>query len=194
MRASERDEQARADWWREMRRVDPARLVFVDESGSHLAMTPAYARAPRGQRANAAVPKNRGRNTTIIGALGWQGWQAGLTLEGAADTAAFEAFVESCLVPTLSQGQMVVVDNLSIHKGGRVRQLIEEAGCSLLFLPTYSPDFNPIELAWSKLKAFLRRIGARTRELLEDAISSGLDTITTQDAKHWFEHVGYQLN
>ena len=88
---------------------------------------------------------------------------------------------------------MVGVDNLSIHKGARVRQLIEEAGCSLLFLPTYSPDFNPIELAWSKLKAFLRRIGARTRQLLEDAISSGLDTITTQDAKHWFEHVGYQL-
>ena len=193
VRASERNEVARAKWWQEVVQLDPARLVFIDESGSHLAMTPAYARAPKGQRATAALPKNRGRNTTILGALSMTGWQVAMTLEGAADTVAFEAFIEYFLRPTLVSGQIVVLDNLSIHKSGRVRQLLEEVGCTLLFLPTYSPDLNPIELAWSKLKTFLRRTGARTRELLEVAIGAGLETITAQDARHWFQHVGYQL-
>jgi len=194
IRASERNEAARAVWWQEVVKLDPARLVFVDESGSHVAMTPAYARAPKGKRANAAVPKNRGRNTTILGALSLAGWQVAMTLEGAADTLAFEAFIEHFLCPILVPGQIVVLDNLSIHKSGQVRHLLEEVGCTLLFLPTYSPELNPIELAWSKLKTFLRRIGARTRELLEVAIGDGLETITPQDANHWFQHVGYQLN
>jgi transposase len=193
VRASERDDQARALWWQEVVQLAATRLVFVDESGSHVAMTPAYARAPRGQRANAALPKNRGENTTIMGALSLAGWQVAMTIEGAADTAAFEVFIEHALRPTLRPGQIVIMDNLSIHKSQRVRQLIEEAGCTLLFLPTYSPDLNPIELAWSKLKAFLRRAAARRRDLLETAIGWGLNTITPQDAKHWFQHVGYHL-
>jgi transposase len=177
-----------------MASVGVQRLVFLDESGSHLAMTSAYARAPRGERAVGEVPKNRGRNTTILGALGWQGWQIGMVLEGAADRLAFEVFIEKYLLPTLEPGQVLVLDNLSIHKGQKVRRLVEEAGCQLVFLPTYSPDLNPIELAWSKLKAFLRRTGARTRERLEAAIGQGLDTITLQDAQHWFQHCGYHLN
>jgi transposase len=168
-------------------------LVFIDESGSNLAMTPLYAWAPKGQRAYASVPKNRGKNTTILGAISARGWQVGMTLEGAADRLAFEVFIEHYLLPTLSPGQIVVLDNLSIHKGTKVRELVESVGCSLLFLPTYSPDFNPIELAWSKLKTFLRRTGARTRDALEIAIGQGLDTITQQDARNWCKHCGYQL-
>lgn len=176
-----------------MASLDASLLVFVDESGSNLAMTRLYAWAPKGQRASSAVPKNRGRNITILGAMSASGWQVGMTIEGAADRLAFEVFIEHYLVPTLTPGQIIVLDNLSIHKGQRVRELVEAAGCSLLFLPTYSPDFNPIELAWSKLKTFLRRVGARTRDELEHAIGRGLDTISPQDAKHWCRHAGYQL-
>ena len=173
--------------------LDVQRFVFVDESGSNLAMTSLYARAPKGQRAFASVPKNRGRNTTILGAISVSGWQVGMTIEGAADRLAFEVFIEHYLLPTLQPGQIVVLDNLSIHKGQRVRALVESVGCSRLFLPTYSPDFNPIELAWSKLKTFLRRTGARTREALELAIGRGLDTISPQDATNWCKHCGYHL-
>ena len=114
-----------------------------------------------------------------------------MTLEGAADTLAFEAFVEGVLCPTLLPGQIVVLDNLNIHKSRRVRELIEACGCWLWFLPTYSPDMNPIEQAWSKLKAYLRRAGARTKETLQDAIAHGLPLITEQDAHAWFKHCGY---
>jgi transposase len=173
--------------------VAAQQLVFVDECGSHLALTPLYAYAPRGERAVSRVPKNRGRNTTILGALTLSGVEAAMTLEGAADGAAFEVFVERILLPVLSPGQIVVMDNLNIHKSQRVRQLIEGVGCCVWFLPTYSPDLNPIEKAWSKLKEYLRRVGARTREALDEAISSGLDTITAQDAAHWFRHCGCHL-
>jgi transposase len=169
------------------------KLVFVDESGSNLAMTPPFAWAKKGQRAYASTPKNRGSNTTILGALGWSGSKAGLTLEGAADTVVFETFVEFALVPILEPGQIVIMDNLSIHKSHKTRRLIEEAGCSIFFLPTYSPDFNPIEQAWSKLKTFLRQQQARSREALDQAISQGLNLISQQDARAWFKHCGYQF-
>lgn len=124
--------------------------------------------------------------------MNWQGVAATMTLEGAADSAAFVAFIEHFLVAQLQAGQIVIMDNLSIHKNQQVRRLIEEAGCELVFLPTCSPDLNPIELAWSKLKAHLRRVGARTRDDLEAAIGAGLNLITSQDARHWFKHCGYQ--
>jgi transposase len=168
--------------------VASEQLVFLDECGSHLSLTPLYGYAPRGQRALGQVPKNRGPNTTILGALSAQGVVAAMTLEGAADGATFASFVQHVLVPVLHPGQIVVLDNLSIHKSQRVRQWIEAVGCQVWFLPTYSPDFNPIEKAWSKLKAYLRRAQARTREDLEVAIAHGLDTITAQDAIHWFRH------
>lgn len=194
MSAQERNPAARQLWRALVHTLEVEKLVFVDESGSHLAMTPAFAWAKRGARAWASTPKNRGKNTTILGALGWSGWQAGLTLEGAADTVVFETFIEFCLVPTLEPGSIVVMDNLSIHKSPKTRRLIEEAGGSIFFLPTYSPDFNPIELAWSKLKSFLRQQQARSRDALDQAITHGLDSISQQDAQGWFKHCGYHFS
>ncbi len=165
--------------------------VFVDECGSNIALTPLYARAPKGQRATDRVPRNRGKNTTLIASLSLAGMGASMIIEGAANGAAFEAYVEHILVPSLQQGQIVVMDNLRVHKTARVRQLIEEKGCQLRFLPAYSPDFSPIEEAFSKLKTWLRRSKARTREALEEAIAQGLLTVTSQDAHGWFMHGGY---
>jgi transposase len=202
IRASERQEAARAEFVQATRQVTARRFVFVDESGSHTSMTPLYgwapSWAPKSERAVESVPKNRGRNTTIIGALSWLGVQAAMTLEGAARapsgwTLAFEAFVEQVLCPTLEPEQIVVMDNLSIHKSARVRELIERCGCQLWFLPTYSPDFNPIEQAWSKLKAFLKQRQARSAPALQEAIALGLPLITPQNAQAWFKHCGYQI-
>ena len=115
-----------------------------------------------------------------------------MIIEGAVNAAAFEAYVEHILAPSLSAGQIVVLDNLSAHKGVRVRQLIESRGCELLFLPAYSPDFSPIEETFSKVKTFLRRVGARTHEALQEAIGQALETVTAQDALGWFTHCGYR--
>jgi len=171
--------------------LDANRLVFVDESGSNIALTPLYARAPRGQRAHGSVPRNRGKNTTLLASLTVQGMGASMLLEGATNAAAFEIYLEQILLPSLAPGHIVVMDNLSAHKGARVRQLIEERGCQLLFLPAYSPDFSPIEETFSKIKACLRRAGARTRGALEEAIAQALETVTSQDAHSWFAHCGY---
>lgn len=166
-------------------------LVFVDETGSHIAMTPLYAYAPSGQRAVGKVPRNYGATMTLIASLSLQGMGAAFILDGAADGAAFEVYVEQILAPSLRAGQIVVLDNLSIHQGTRVRQAIEARGCRLLFLPAYSPDFSPIEEAFSKLKTILRRVGARTREALQEALAIALILITAQDALGWFTHCGY---
>ena len=174
-----------------MRPLDPTRLVFVDESGANVAMTPRYGRAPRGQRVVGAVPRNHGRNTTLFAALSLGGIAAAMTLEGAADRDAFDVFVERVLAPALTPGQVVIWDNLSVHKGATARALVEARGCELVFLPPYSPDLSPIELAFSKLKAYLRRAGPRTRDALEEAIAAGLRTLTTADARGWFAHCGY---
>ncbi len=174
-----------------MREREANRLVFLDECGSNIALTPVYARAPRGQRAKGSVPRNRGKNTTLIASLTLEGIGASMIIEGAANTQAFEAYVEHILVPSLHMGQTVVMDNLRAHKGARVRQLIEEKECQVLFLPAYSPDFSPIEETFSKVKSFLRRTGARTREELEEAIGQALLTVTAQDAQGWFRHCGY---
>ena len=128
---------------------------------------------------------------TLIASLSLEGIGASMIIEGAANGVAFEAYVEHILVPSLVKGQIVVMDNLRVHKSARVRQLIEEQGCHLLFLPAYSPDFSPIEEAFSKVKAFLRRMKARTREALQEAIAQALLTVTSQDAHGWFGHCGY---
>jgi len=116
-----------------------------------------------------------------------------MIIEGSVNALAFEAYVEQVLAPSLVAGQIVVLDNLSAHKGARVRQLIEARGCELLFLPAYSPDYSPIEETFSKLKAFLRRVGARTHEALQEAIGQALETVTAADALGWFTHCGYTL-
>jgi transposase len=166
-------------------------LIFVDETGSHIAMTPLYAYAPRGERAIGKVPRNYGSIMTLIASISLDGMGPAFLLDGAADGSAFEIYVEQILAPSLRPGQMVILDNLSIHLRPRVKQAIEARGCRLLFLPTYSPDFSPIEEAFSKLKAILRRTGARSREALQEAIATALDLITAQDALGWFTHCGY---
>ena len=192
--ASERREDERASFREQVKPLDANRLVFVDESGSNIALTPLYARAPRGQRAHGSVPRNRGKNTTLLASLTVQGMGASMLLEGATNAAAFEIYLEQILLPSLAPGHIVVMDNLSAHKGARVRHLIEERGCQLLFLPAYSPDFSPIEETFSKIKAFLRRVGARTRESLQEALTQALETVTSQDAHGWFAHCGYLLS
>ncbi len=176
-----------------MELVDPATLVFVDECGTNLALTPRYGRAPRGERVVGTVPRNHGPNTTLFAALSLDGVTATMTLEGAADRAAFDVFVAEVLVPSLTPGQLVLWDNLSVHKSAEAARLLAERGCHILFLPPYSPDFAPIEQAFSKLKTALRRTGARTREALDEAITAGLATITAADAQAWFAHCGYPI-
>lgn len=171
--------------------IDAGRLVFVDEMGSNTSLGPLYAWARRGERARAEAPRNRGKNTTLLASMTAEGVGSCLAVVGGTTKAIFEAYVERVLAPTLSAGQVVVMDNLSAHKGERVRELIEERGCELLFLPPYSPDYNPIEEAFSKVKALLRRAGARTREALVEAMGLALSAVTAQDARGFFEHCGY---
>lgn len=189
--ASERDEEARAAWRVQAGRERHNEWIFVDECGTHVALTPLYARSPRGTRAVGKVPRNTGTNTTLIASLSLTGMGEALILEGAVDTCAFETSIEQVLTPSLQAGQTVVLDNLNIHHGERVRNAIEAKGCHLVFLPSYSPDLSPIEQAFSKIKTCLRRLGARTKEALQDAISLALETITDQDARNWFTHCGY---
>jgi transposase len=191
--ATERNEEERAAWRENASKLPAESLVFIDECGSNIALTPLYARAPKGERARGKVPRNRGKNTTLIAALSLEGMGASLILEGSANTTAFELYIEQVLAPSLHAGQIVVMDNLQAHKSARVKQVIEAKGCQLLFLPGYSPDLSPIEEAFSKLKTILRRVGARTREALEEAIGHALLAITTQDAQGWFVHCGYPL-
>lgn len=189
--ASERDEEARAAWRVQAGREQHDGWVFVDECATHIALTPLYARAPRGVRAVGKVPRNYGTKTTLIASLSLQGMGEAFILEGAADALAFELYIEQILAPSLHGGQTVVMDNLSTHQGVRVRQAMEAKGCRLLYLPSYSPDLSPIEPAFSKVKTLLRRKEARTPEALQQAIAEALDAITAQDACGWFTHCGY---
>jgi transposase len=173
--------------------VDPARCVFLDETSTATNLTRRYARAPGAARAVGYTPRNYGQRTTLLAALTPTGLDAPMLLAGAVDTAAFVAYVEQVLRPTLRAGQIVILDNLSCHRAAAVRAAIERAGCTLWFLPTYSPDFNPIELAFSKLKAALRAAAARTQPALDQAIVAALDAITRTDARAWFSHCGYRL-
>lgn len=156
-------------------------------------MTPRYGRAPRGQRVVGTVPRNHGPNVTLLAAMDAAGITAAMTMTGATDGAVWSLFVRDVLAPSLRPGQIVLCDNLSVHKNQEMRHLIEAQGCHVRFLPPYSPDFSPIEHAFSKLKTALRQAGARTRPALEDAIAAGLATITPHDASAWFRHCGYAV-
>ena len=166
-------------------------MVFLDEAGSHIAMTRDYARAPCGERVQGSVPRNRGEVTTMIGALDIHGVRAMMTVEGATDAEVFEAFLKHVLVSKLHPGDFVVLDNVGAHKPEEMRRLVEAAGASMIFLPPYSPDLNPIELCWAKLKAALKEFGARTRDALDTAIKRAMDLIGADDALAWFAHCGY---
>jgi transposase len=191
--AAERDEAARTAWRAEAKALAPADLVFVDETGTHTALTRLRARAPRGERAVGTAPRNRGPNVTLLAALTPSGIAAPLVVEGAADGAVVATWVERALVPALRPGQTVVLDNPSAHKGDRVRALVEGAGGRLLFLPAYSPDVNPIEPAFAKLNAHLRGRATRAFEPLVAAIGEGLTAITAADARGVSAHCGFPL-
>jgi transposase len=158
----------------------------------HTSMTRLRARAPKGKRAYGKVPKNRGKNTTLIAALTLQGAMGtSMSVEGATDSEAFEAYVEHFLAPSLCEGQVVVLDGLGAHRPQRIRELIEARGADLVFLPSYSPDLNPIEEAFSKVKALVRKEGARVSEALVEAIGRALRAVTPEDAASFFAHAGY---
>lgn len=166
-------------------------MIFVDETGSHIDMARAYAWAPRGQRAHAAKPRNRGQALTLIGALGVSGLVATMTVAGGTDGEVFRSYVDQVLVPQLRPGNVVIMDNLKAHKVPGIREAIEAAHATLHYLPSYSPELSPIELCWSKGKTSLRARAARTRETLELAWTAALASVTANDARHWFAHCGY---
>ena len=174
-------------------KIDPRRLVFVDEMGLHTSLAPLYGYAPRGERVHLSVPRNRGKNTTLLAAMTLDGMGETLAIEGSTDKEVFDAYVEHALAPTLEAGRVVILDNLSAHKPARVRELIECRGCELIYLPSYSPDFNPIEEAFAKIKDILRRAGARTKDALVEVLGEALWAISAQDARGYFEHAGYRL-
>lgn len=193
VKAKEQDQDARKQWWQQVQTLDVGQMVFLDECGVNTSMHRRFGRSPKGTRCQGVVPRNWKSSTTILGALSLQGVQAVMTLEGATDRLSFEAFIEQVLLPTLVPGQIVVLDNLSAHKSHKAQQMVEEAGCSWLFLPSYSPDFNPIEMLWSKFKSDLRREAPRTQEHLDELVWPLLQTATSTHAYNWFNHAGYHL-
>ena len=172
--------------------IDPSRLVFVDEMGTHTSLAPIYAYAPIGERAFFEIPRNRGKNTTLLRSIHAQGMGPSMAVEGATTARVFEPYVERVLAPTLSPGQVVVMDKLGAHRPKKIRALIEERGCELLYLPSYSPDLNPIEEALSKVKHLLRKIAARTKDALIEAMGGALAAVSAEDVRGFFNHCGYR--
>lgn len=166
---------------------------FVDETSTNLTYCRRYARAEGGRRADQGVPLHSGPNVTLVAALTPEGLQAAMTVSGAINGNIFAAYLDQVLGPTLVPGDVVVLDNLAAHKVAGLAEIVAERGARLLYLPPYSPDFNPIELAFSKLKTWLRTAQARTRETLESVIQQATDWISGQDAKNWFDHCGYHV-
>jgi transposase len=191
--ALERDEFLRAAWKVMVAgEIDARRLVFVDEMGTNTSLSPLYGWAKKGKRAYCSVPRNRGKNTTLLSSMSMEGMGSSLAVEDATTAAVFETYVEQILAPTLRKGQVVVMDNLSSHKGERVKELIEQRGCELMYLPPYSPDLNPIEEAFAKIKGLIRKAEARTREALLEAIATAISALSAQDMCEFFEHCGYR--
>ncbi len=176
----------------EVGRIDPRCLVFVDEMGTHTSLAPLYAYAPIGERAFCEIPRNRGKNTTLLTSLHQEGMGPSMAVEGATTTRVFETYVERLLAPALRPGQVVVMDNLGAHRPRRIKELVEERDCELVYLPPYSPDLNPIEEALSKIKHLLRKIGARTKETLIEAMGQALAAVSVQDVRGFFVHCGYR--
>ena len=193
MGASERDEWLRAAWRVLVcEALEAERLVFVDEMGSNTSLAPIHAWSRRGERAHLWAPRNRGKNTTLLASMSSEGMGPTLAVQGSTNKAVFEAYVEWVLAPSLRPGQVVVMDNLNAHKSEEVRELIEARGCEVLFVPPYSPDLNPIEEAFSKIKGLLRKAQARTKEALIEALGAAISAVTAEDAWGFFEHCGYR--
>jgi transposase len=195
LQASERDETKRATFRAKQADLDPTKLVVLDETATNLGLTSLYGYSPIGERVYGSVPRNYGKNLTMLAALTLAGMPAetAVFFEGGTDRLTFELYIRDFLCPTLSPGQIVILDNLAAHDSAEVRAAIEACQCEVLFLPPYSPDLSPIELAFSKIKQYLRQVGARTRQALEEALQQALTLITPQDAEAYFKHCGYSL-
>lgn len=170
---------------------DPAKLVFVDESGINTSMTRQRGRAPPGERVSGAVPQGHWKTLTMIGALRLEGMAAAVTVDAATDTDVFGAFVRDALVPSLRPGDVVLWDGLAPHKAEGMQREVEQAMAKLISLPPYSPDLSPIEPAWSKVKGHVRDVAPRTAETLGDAAAEGFASISAADARGWFKKCGY---
>lgn len=173
--------------------IDPSRLVFLDETSTPITLTPLRARAPRGQRAVGHVPRGKRPHISWLATLTAEGIGESVVVPGAVDRQVFDLFVARLLVPSLRPGQIVILDNLKVHDSATARRRIEAAGCYLVFLPTYSPDFTPIEQAFAKIKQALRRIGARSWDTVVAAIGQALATVTAADARAFFADAGFPL-
>jgi transposase len=191
--ASERDPWQRAAFALEQADLDATQIVVIDEVGSNLDLTPTQAWAPVGERALARAPRNTPTNTTTIASLNYQGMGPALIMKGGVDRLTFETYLEQILAPTLQPGQVVLVDNLSAHTSTRAQTIVAACGCRLRYLPPYSPDYSPIELAFAQIKADLRRAAARTSDTLEEAIATALQQISAADARAFFQHCGYRF-
>jgi putative transposase len=193
--ASERDRpdvaRRRLQWTSRQNRIDPERLVFIDETWTKTNMEPLRGWAPRGERLVAKVPHGHWKTMTFLAALRQDRIEAPWVLDGPINAEAFKTYVEKALVPTLQPGDLVIMDNLASHKGKAVRQAIRSAGAKLFFLPKYSPDLNPIEQVFAKLKHLLRKTAARTLEALVAAIGQLLGTYTAQECANYFANAGY---
>jgi transposase len=190
--ATERDEEARSAFRERLRGVDPERLLFVDESSTNIAMVPRYGRAPKGERAFGKAPRNWGKNITLISSISTEGMGPSMSIQGSSDTESFGLYIKDVLAPGLRAGQIVLMDNLSVHKGAWVRELIEEKGCQLWLLPPYSPDLNPIEEAFSKVKNLIRKAKVRTLEALFAVTGGALEAVSEEDACGYFADCGYE--
>jgi transposase len=186
--------QLRAQYQEQARQWVLERLKFIDESGVNLALTRSHGRAAPGERVVEAVPQNYGSNVTLLAALSLNGVSAPWMLEGSVDTEAFRLYLEQVLGPALQPGDIVVMDNLSVHKVSGLTELLASRGARLEYLPPYSPDLNPIEKCWSKIKTALRKAKARTLEALEEALKKAFASITESDARAWFNHCGYAVH
>jgi len=181
----------REAWRKDTSEIDPAKMIFLDESGVTTEMTRRYGRTTGGQRVDEGVPAGHWKTLTILGAIRLSGWVATMTIEAATDGDVFLGYVEQVLAPQLQRGDIVVMDNLAAHKVDGVKELIEARGAELRYLPPYSPDFNPIESCWSKVKQFLRNVKARSVEVLDLSVADALATVTPQNIQACFRHCGY---
>lgn len=184
-------QQQRAEFWQLLAGILAKDLIFIDESGINLGLTRLFARSQKGKRARGARPLKRGKNVSLIGAIGLAGVMTQVSLLGSTTGLTFEAFIARRLVPKLWAGACVLMDNCSIHKGEEIEALITKAGARLIYLPPYSPDFSPIENCWSKIESVLRSIGARNYPDLAKAIETAFDKVSLKDIRAWFTHCCY---
>lgn len=191
--ASERNNRKRAWYWRKLKALCHRRLRFIDETGINIALTRRYGRAPRGERVSEAVPKNYREQRSVISSMSVDGVAAVFIIEGAVDTTAFDVYVERVLRPTMRKGDIFVLDNLTAHHASQIEEVAAQCAARVLWLAPYSPDLSPIELLWSKIKTGLRKAKARTIEELSQALNKGLELITLNDCRAWFEHCGYSV-